>query len=489
MALDLDLQSIQEARDLAEAAYKAQLIWGHATQQEVDRVCAAMAEAAFQASARLGQMAHEETGYGIPAHKKLKNELGSMGVWNSIKDEPTVGVIHHDSEKRIYEIAWPMGVIAALTPSTNPTSTAMFKSISAVKARNAIIIAPHPSAARSTSETCRILQEAAQKAGAPHNLVNCMQNISLPGTNELLRHKYVRLILATGGTPMVRAAHSVGKPAYGVGPGNVPVYVDRSADIEKAARYIVASKAFDCSTICATEQAVIADKPIARQLEALMKAEGAYFMDEAQTDLMRKLLFKPDGGINTQTVGKPAQTLAGMAGFSIPQSARVLVAKLTTTGTSEPLSREKLTTVLGWYEEDGWEAGCERSIELIMFGGRGHTQIIHARDEKVIMAFGLEKPVFRILVNTMGTLGAVGLTTGLMPSLTLGSGGEGGAITGDNISVRHLYNVKRLAYELSAPPEAALRGPLTAAAGSNASDAQDIEALVRKVVQEIIQQK
>jgi acetaldehyde dehydrogenase (acetylating) len=489
MALDLDLQSIQEARDLAEAAYKAQLIWGHATQQEVDRVCAAMAEAAFQASARLGQMAHEETGYGIPAHKKLKNELGSMGVWNSIKDEPTVGVIHHDSEKRIYEIAWPMGVIAALTPSTNPTSTAMFKSISAVKARNAIIIAPHPSAARSTSETCRILQEAAQKAGAPHNLVNCMQNISLPGTNELLRHKYVRLILATGGTPMVRAAHSVGKPAYGVGPGNVPVYVDRSADIEKAARYIVASKAFDCSTICATEQAVIADKPIARQLEELMKAEGAYFMDEAQTDLMRKLLFKPDGGINTQTVGKPAQTLAGMAGFSIPQSARVLVAKLTTTGTSEPLSREKLTTVLGWYEEDGWEAGCERSIELIMFGGRGHTQIIHARDEKVIMAFGLEKPVFRILVNTMGTLGAVGLTTGLMPSLTLGSGGEGGAITGDNISVRHLYNVKRLAYELSAPPEAALRGPLTAAAGSNASDAQDIEALVRKVVQEIIQQK
>jgi acetaldehyde dehydrogenase (acetylating) len=489
MALDLDLQSMQEARDLAEAAYKAQLIWGHATQQEVDRVCAAMAEAAFQASARLGQMAHEETGYGIPAHKKLKNELASMGVWNSIKDAPTVGVIRHDTERRIYEIAWPMGVIAALTPSTNPTSTAMFKSISAVKARNAIIIAPHPSAARCTTETCRIMQEAAQKAGAPHNLVNCMQNISLPGTNELLRHKYVRLILATGGTPMVRAAHSVGKPAYGVGPGNVPVYVDRSADLEKAARYIVASKAFDCSTICASEQAVVADKPIARQLEQLMIAQGAFFTDAEQTDKLRKLLFKPDGSINTQTVGKPAQTLAGMAGFSIPQSARVLVAKLTTTGTAEPLSREKLTTVLGWYEEDGWEAGCERSIELIMFGGRGHTQIIHARDEKVIMAFGLEKPVFRILVNTMGTLGAVGLTTGLMPSLTLGSGGEGGAITGDNISVHHLYNVKRLAYELTPPPEAALRGPSTAAAGSNPSDAQDIEALVRKVVQEIIQQK
>jgi acetaldehyde dehydrogenase (acetylating) len=486
MALDLDLQSMQEARDLAEAAYQAQLIWGHASQEEVDRVCAAIAEAAYQASARLGQMAHEETGYGIPAHKKLKNELGSRVVWESIKDVPTVGVIRHDTERRIYEIAWPMGVIAALTPSTNPTSTAMFKSISAVKARNAIIIAPHPSAARCTFETCRIMQEVAEKAGAPRNLINCLQTISLPGTNELLKHKYVRLILATGGSPMVKAAHSVGKPAYGVGPGNVPVYVDRSADLEKAARYIVSSKAFDCSTICATEQAVVADKPIARQLEQLMQAEGAYFTDERQTDLLRKLLFQADGSINTKTVGKPAQTLAGMAGFSIPQSARILVTRLQTTGTSEPLSREKLTTVLGWYEEDGWEAGCDRSIELIMFGGRGHTQIIHARDEKVIMAFGLEKPVFRILVNTMGTLGAVGLTTGLMPSLTLGSGGEGGAITGDNISVHNLYNIKRLAFELTAPPEAALRGSSPTAAGSNA---QDIEALVRQIVQEIIQQK
>jgi len=495
MALYPDLQSMQEARDLAEAAYQAQLIWGRATQEEVDRVCAAMAEAAFAASARLGQMAHDETGFGIPAHKKLKNELASMGVWNSIKDVKTVGVIRQDEQRRIYEIAWPMGVVAALTPSTNPTSTAIYKSLSAVKARDAIIIAPHPSAAKCTFEACRILQEAAQKAGAPANLVNCMQNISLQGTDELLKHKYVRVILATGGTPMVKAAHSVGKPAYGVGPGNVPVYVDRSADLQKAARYIVASKAFDCSTICASEQAVVADKPIARQLEQLMQAEGAYFVNEEQAGKLRKLLFQPDGSINARTVGKSAQTLAGMAGFSVPASARVLVARLSVTGSSEPLSREKLTTVLGWYEEDGWEAGCERSIELIMFGGRAHTQVIHAQDERVIMAFGLEKPVFRILVNTMGTLGAVGLTTGLMPSLTLGSGGEGGAITGDNVTVHHLYNVKRLAYEITPPPEAALHAsPLPAAAASNpagapAANVQDIEAMVRKVVQEIIQQK
>ena len=486
MALDLDLLSIQEARNLAEAAYKAQLIWGRASQEEVDRVCAAIADAAFQASARLGQMAHDETGFGIPAHKKLKNELASRGVWNSIKDMPTVGIIRHDAQRRIYEIAWPVGVVAALTPSTNPTSTAMYKAISSVKARNAIIIAPHPSAARCTYETCALMQTAAEKAGGPHNLINCMQNISLPGTQELLRHKYVRIILATGGSPMVKAAHSVGKPAYGVGPGNVPAYVDRSADLEKAARYIVASKAFDCSTICASEQSVVADKPIADKLAQLMQAQGAFFANEDQTGRLRKLLFQPNGAINTKTVGKPAQALAGMAGFSIPQSVRVIVTRLSTTGESEPLSREKLTTVLGWYEEDGWEAGCDRSIDLIMFGGRGHTQIIHATDENVIMAFGLEKPVFRILVNTMGTLGAVGLTTGLMPSMTLGSGGEGGSITGDNISVHHLYNVKRLAYELTAPPEAAMRELSPAAA---ANDTQQIEALVRNIVQEIIHQK
>ena len=486
MALDHDLLSIQEARDLADAAYQAQLIWKHATQGEVDRVCAAMAGAAYAASARLGQMAHEETGFGIAAHKKLKNELGSRIVWESIKDIKTVGVIHHDPKRRIYDIAWPVGVIAALVPSTNPTSTAMYKAISAVKARDAIVIAPHPSAAKCTYETVHIMREAAEKAGAPPNLMACIQHISLPGTQELLKNKRVRLILATGGSAMVKAAHSVGKPAYGVGPGNVPVYVDRSADLEKAAHYIINSKAFDCSTICASEQSVIADKPIVEKLKQLMIAEGAHFANEEQTQRLRTLLFHPNGAINTAAVGKTAQTVAGLAGFSIPQSARVIITPLQITGKDEPLSREKLTTVLAWYEEDGWEAGCERSIELIMFGGRGHTQVIHATDENVIMAYGLEKPAFRILVNTMSTLGAVGLTTGLMPSMTLGAGGEGGSITGDNVNVHHLYNIKRLAYETTPPPQAALRGPTPASAAL--SNTQEIESLVQQVVREMINQ-
>ena len=483
--LDSDLLSIQEARTLASRAYDAWKVWSKASQEQVDRVCAAMASAAFNAADRLGQLAQEETGYGVAAHKRLKNEFAARNVWESIKDIRTVGVIRRDPEKGITEIAWPMGVIAGLTPSTNPTSTVIYKILIAVKARDAIVIAPHPSAARCSYEAAAVMARAAEETGAPLGLVSCMQNVSLPGTQELMNHKNVALILATGGTPMVRAAHSTGKPAYGVGPGNVPVYVDRSADIEKAARYIVASKAFDCSTICATEQAVVADRPIAEKLRRLMQNEGAYFTSAEETSRLRKLLFTPEGGMVTAPVGKPATYLAAMAGITVPQGTRVLVAALNQVGREEPLSREKLTTVLGWYEEDGWEAGCERCIALIQFGGRGHSLIIHATDERVITAFGLEKPVFRIAVNTMGTLGAIGMTTGVYPSLTLGAGGVGGSITGDNITTYHLFNVKRLAYELRSPPaEALLPGP-----AATSVDPAEIERMVRNVIQELLNQK
>ena len=483
---DSDLCSVQQARTMVEAAYKAQSVWAKATQEQVDRVCEAMANAAFHAAERLGRLASEETGYGVPEHKKLKNEFASQRVWESIRDIKTVGVVRHDAQSRVYEIAWPMGVVAALIPSTNPTSTVINKVLISVKARNGVVVAPHPAAVNCCAETTKVMAQAALEAGAPEGLIQCMTQVSLPGTNELMAHKRTAVILATGGSPMVRAAHSQGKPAYGVGPGNVPVYVDRSADLEKAARYIVSSKAFDFSVICATEQAVVADRPIASRLEQLMRNEGAYFMDEAQTQVMRRALFHPDGGINTATVGKSPQVLAGMAGIRVPSSARILVARLQTVGREEPLSREKLTTVLGWYEAEGWEQGCERCIELIQFGGRGHSLIIHATDEKVIMAFGLEKPVFRIAVNTMGTLGTIGLTTKVMPSLTLGSGGIGGSITGDNITVYHLFNVKRLAYETVAPPEAALRPGSVPTGPLFAPDPQQLESLVEEVVRQIM---
>jgi len=483
---DKDLVSVQEARQLVSRAVEAQRIWAKATQQQVDRVCSAMAEAAFLGAERLGRMAAEETGFGVPEHKKIKNEFASKHVWESIKDIKTVGIINIDNNKKIYEIAWPMGVVAALIPSTNPTSTVMNKILIAVKARDAIVNAPHPASMKCSIETTRLMAAAAENAGAPPGLIDSLTQVTLPGTQELMAHEHTAVILATGGSEMVRVAHSQGKPAYGVGPGNVPVYVDRSADLERAAKYIVASKAFDHSVICATEQAVVADRPIANRLRQLMESEGAYFTNEAQTEALRKALFHPNGAINVDSVGKSPQYLAAMAGIRVPNHARILVAKLNKVGHEEPLSREKMTTVLGWYEAAGWEAGCDRCIELIQFGGKGHSLVIHAGDEKVIMSFGLEKPVFRIAVNTMGTLGAIGLTTRIMPSLTLGPGGIGGAITGDNITVYHLFNVKRMAFEVMRPPAEALRPGMTPAGPIYGPDPQQVAGVVEEVVKEIL---
>jgi len=483
---DKDLLSVQEARQCVERAYEAFKLWSTATQQQVDQVCAAMVQAAFLGAERLGRMAADETGFGVPEHKKLKNEFASQHLWKRIQDIKTVGFIRKDEANRIYEIAWPMGVVGALIPSTNPTSTVINKIIIAVKARNAIVVAPHPSAVNCSRATVKVMVDAAEGAGAPQGLIQCLTNISIKGTQEMMSHKRTAVIVATGGSEMVRVAHSQGKPAYGVGPGNVPAYVDRSADLEKAARYIVASKAFDYSVICATEQAVVADRPIADRLQQLMEGEGAYFVNEAQTAALRPALFHADGSINVTSVGKSPQYLAALAGIQVPAHARVLVAKLNEVGREEPLSREKMTTVLGWYEANGWEAGCERCIELINFGGRGHSLIIHATDEKVIMAFGLEKPVFRIGVNTMGTLGSIGMTTNVMPSLTLGAGGIGGSITGDNVGVYHLFNIKRMAFETSRPPEMAMRSGTTPSGPIYGPAPGEIEAVVEEVVRQIM---
>ena len=452
---DSDLRSVQEARRLALAARAAQREFGTASQEQVDRICAAMADAVYRDAARLGEMAYEETGYGVAAHKKIKVEFASRTVWESIRDIRTVGELRRDEERRTVDIGWPVGVVVGLTPSTNPNSTAVHNVLIAVKARNGIIIGPHPSARRSTYEAVRLMAEAGERAGMPKGLVACMQEVSLPGSQELMHHYATSLIVATGGTPMVRAAHSTGKPALGVGPGNVPVYVDRSADVAAAATAIVNSKAFDCSTICATEQSVVSDEPIAAALRAEMQRLGAHWVAPSDKAALERTLFTATGGMNPRAVGKTPQQLGQLAGIDVPAHARILVADLEGVGRDEPLSAEKLTTVLGWYVEKGWRAGCERSIELLHYGGDGHSLVIHAADEDVILAFGLEKPAFRILVNTWGTLGAIGATTGLRPAMTLAPGGVGGAVVGDNITVTHLLNVKRLAYALHDPPAGA----------------------------------
>lgn len=488
---DMDLRAIQEARRLAVQCREAQRSFAFAEQEEVDRVCAAMAEAAYRESARLGLLAHEETGYGVARHKQIKNEFASKTVWESIKEMKTTGVINRDDRRRVMEIAWPVGVVAALSPSTNPTSTAIYNILIAVKARNGIVVAPHPSARSSTFESVRVMAEAGEAVGMPKGLVSCMQNITLEGTQELMRHYAVSLILATGGAGMVRAAHSVGKPAIGVGPGNVPVYVDRSADIAKAASDIVNSKAFDCSVICATEQCVVADRPIAEQLREEMKKHGAYWLPAEDIPVIEKLVLPNPGVMNPRAVGKTPQQLAQLAGIQVPPWARVLVADLQGVGKGHPLSGEKLTTVLGFMVEDDWRAGCERCVELLKYGGDGHSLVIHARDEEVIMAFGLEKPAFRIVVNSWGTMGAIGATTGIVPAMTLAPGGIGGALVGDNITATHLMNIKRVAYETQPPPPAAysLAPDVKGLAASNAPAPElnnaDIEEIVRRVLTQL----
>lgn len=498
--MDADLRSIQQARDLAVAARQAMRSFQFASQQQVDQICAAMVAAAMAEAGRLGRLAHEETGFGYPAHKKLKNEFAAQSVWDSIKDVPTCGVLRRDEERKVVEIGWPVGVLCALTPSTNPTSTAIFKILIGIKARNAVIVAPHPSAKNCTVEAVRVMAEAAEAAGLPKGMISCMTELTLAGTNELMNHYATSMILATGGPGMVKAAHSCGKPALGVGPGNVPVYVDRSAHVVWAAQMIVESKSFDCSTICATEQTVIADQPIAERLKAEMQARGAQWLSKDEADRLAALMFRPNGMMLAEYVGRTPRALGRAAGIEVPGSTRILVADLDGVGPKHPLSREKLTTVLGFMVEDGWRAGCARAIQLLEFGGDGHSVVIHSRDEEAILAFGVEKPAFRVLVNTWGSLGGVGYTTGLRPSLTLAPGGIGGAVVSDNITVEHVLNIKRLAYHRNPPPDVARAhgGVLSGAApapapeetdavGAEAAPAVDADAaLVEKVVREIL---
>jgi len=465
MSLDKDLQSIQEMRDLVQKAKQAQIEFHAYDQARVDRIARAMADAGYEASEKLGIMAHEETGFGKPADKKKKNEFATKRVCESIRDLRSVGVIREDREKRIIEIAEPMGVVAALIPSTNPTSTVMFKAIISVKGRNAIVASPHPKAVKCTVEAMKIMTSAAEGAGAPQGLMSCLTNPTMESTNELMKHTLVSVILATGSEAMVKAAYSSGKPAYGVGPGNVPAYIEKTADIRKAVCDIIAGKTFDLGVLCSTEASVIVDSAIKNRVVQEFKERGCYFVEGEAKEKLSRLMFSGRGAINPEIVGKPAPYIAQKAGINVPAETQVLLAELQGVGRKYPLSREKLSPVLSFYTVDDWREGCERCIELLEFGGIGHTMVIHSMDEDIIMKFALEKPAFRILVNTVGALGAIGYTNELTPSLTLGPGTFGGSIVSENVSAKHLFNVKRLAFETRPinPAQGAAVKPVAAA--------------------------
>ncbi|MGB9105339.1 MAG: aldehyde dehydrogenase family protein, partial [Terriglobales bacterium] len=443
-----DERSVAEARDLIERAYKAFLEFQTFTQEQVDRIVDAVAAAATANAEKLARIAVEETTYGVVEHKVIKNLFSSQRVYEAIRPLKTVGVVREDKAQGIIEVAVPVGVVAAILPSTNPTSTAIYKILIAIKARNAIVLSPHPTALRCSCEAAAIMKDAAVKAGAPADAICCFNTPSLPGTQELMKHRRTSVILATGGMAMVRAAYSSGKPAFGVGPGNVPAMIDSSADLPKAVADVVFGKTFDNGTICSSEQAIVAEESVREPILKELAKNGAHLLSRDEIQKLGKQM------VNTEThticpkfVGKSALTVAELAGLRVPSGVRVLVAPLDKVGRDEPLSAEKLSPVLALYFEKDRAAAMVRCAELLRFGGLGHTCAIHAKDDAVIREYGLKMPAYRVVVNSPAPQGSIGSSTNLFPAMTLGCGAAGGNITSDNISPLHLINLRRIAYE------------------------------------------
>ncbi len=447
---DRDLISIQEARELAARAAAAQKKFAAFSQEQVDAIVEACAKAAAENAEPLARTAVEETGFGNVPDKIVKNTLAAVNVPNAIRGMRTVGILREDREKGIVEVASPIGVVAAVIPSTNPTSTAIYKTLISVKAQNAIVLSPHPSAIKCICQAATLLDRAALTAGAPEGLIQCMQHTTLEGTRELMRRPEVGVILATGGTGLVRAAYGSGKPAYGVGPGNVPAFIERTADVRKAVADIIAGKTFDYGTICSSEQAIVAEESVrARALEECRR-QGAYFLSPEEMEKVARLVFLPGSHTpNTKIVGRAATVIAEMAGIKAPPATRVLIARLDPeqVGREFPLSAEKLSPILAFYAVPNLAAGIALCRRLLEFGGLGHTCSIHSQNRSAILEFGEAMPAFRVVVNSASVHGSIGYSTNLFPAMTLGCGAPGGNITSDNIGPQHLMNVKRIAWE------------------------------------------
>lgn len=444
--MDKDLLSVQEARDLIRKAKVAQQKLALYSQEQLNKIVEMMAKEANNNSEKLAELAVKETGFGKYEDKIIKNKFASQKVYESIKNEKVIGIIHEDEKNGILEIGVPVGIIVALIPSTNPTSTTIYKALISIKSGNPVIFSPHPSALNCILETVKILNRAAKEAGAPDDILGCLSNPTIEGTNELMKHEDVALILATGGSAMVKSAYSSGNPALGVGPGNVPAFIERTANIHEAVKKILLSKTFDNGTICASEQSVVTENIIKDDVKKEFINQGAYFLNEEEAKKVEKVMVGLNGGLNSRIVGKSVSQIAEMAGIEIPNGIRVLIKEETGVGKQFPFSMEKLSPILAFYSEENWEKACEKCIEILNFGGLGHSLVIHSENQEVIMQFALKKPVSRILVNTPASQGAIGLTTNLFPALTLGCGSIGGSSTSDNVSPRHLINIRRVAY-------------------------------------------
>jgi len=447
---DRDLISIQEARELAARAAAAQKKFAAFSQEQVDAIVEACAKAAAENAEPLARTAVEETGFGNVPDKIVKNTLAAVDVPRAIRGMRTVGILREDREKAVVEVASPVGVVAAVIPSTNPTSTAIYKTLISIKAQNAIVLSPHPSAIKCICQAAALLDRAALTAGAPEGLIQCMQHTTLEGTRELMRRPEVGVILATGGTGLVRAAYGSGKPAYGVGPGNVPAFIERTADVRKAVADILAGKTFDYGTICSSEQAVVVEEAVRERALEEFRQQGAYFLSPEEMEKIARLVFLPGSHTpNTNIVGRAATVIAEMAGIHSPSATRVLIARLAPeqVGREFPLSAEKLSPILAFYAVENLAAGIALCRRLLEFGGLGHTCAIHSQNRSGILEFGEAVPAFRVVVNSAAVHGSIGYSTNLFPAMTLGCGAPGGNITSDNIGPQHLMNVKRIAWE------------------------------------------
>ena len=446
MELDKDLKARQEARCLAKAAESAQKLLAEMSQAQLDAITERIAEAFSRSARELAEMAVKETGFGNVEDKITKNEFASRTVLAAIRDMKTVGVLKTLPGEKLWEVGVPVGVIAAIVPSTNPTSTVCYKALIALKAGNSIVFSPHPKAIGCTLRAAQIVAEAAEAAGAPAGSVGCLSIASMAGCQELMAVEQVKLILATGGPGMVRAAYSSGKPAIGVGAGNGPAYIHHSADVEAAVSCILRSKTFDNGTVCASEQSIIVEKDMEQQVKAEAKKQGFYFMNKEEAGRLAKLLFRPTGALNPEIVGKSALVLAEKAGFSVPQDTKILVAREQEAGPTRPYSMEKLCPVLAFFVMDSEDAVLEKAVEVLTHEGSGHTFAIHAKYTDVVRKFALKIPVSRFLVNTPAALGGIGATTQLFPALTLGCGAVGGSSSSNNISPMDLINIRRVAW-------------------------------------------
>lgn len=443
---DYDLQSIQEARDLARRGEAAAKQMAGYTSEQIDRILQNMVKTAEEHAACLAQMAVEETGFGKVLDKTYKNHAASTLLYNDIKEMNTVGIICEDKDKGTMDVAEPVGLIMGIVPSTNPTSTVIYKSMIAIKAGNAIVFSPHPSAAKCTLKAAELMGRAAEEAGAPEGVISCISMPTMGATNELMHCKEVSIIIATGGPGMVKAAYSAGKPAIGVGAGNSPAYIERTADVRHAVRTIIASKTFDNGTICASEQSIICEECNHDQVVAELKAQGGYFMTKEETEKVCSLLFKNGHSMNAKFVGRSPWMIAEKAGITIPEGTKVLIGEQGGVGEGYPLSYEKLTTVLAFYTVKDWKEACKLSMDLLQ-NGIGHTMSLHTQDRGMVLKFAA-KPASRILVNTGGSQGGTGISTGLNVAFTLGCGTCGGSSVSENVSPMQLINIKKVAYGL-----------------------------------------